>query len=139
VPKTKSSTKKIVLVVGLIGAIILGGAGVYLFLALPGPVFSTSIDTTGVLVTETYDVTLGFPKSQMQVSLELSSTPLFWAIDVHNSTDHLIYSNILSTSPGTYTSIWFNAPPGSYRIEVGWTGTLTVRITVFARGVPFVT
>ena len=138
-PKTKSSTKKIVLVLGLVAAVILGGAGVYLALALPGPVFSTSIDTSGLLVAETYNVTLGFPKSQMQVSLELSSTPLIWGIQVFNSTDDLIYSNVPSTSPGTYTSIWFNAPPGPYRIVVGWSGTLTVRITVFARGPPFVT
>lgn len=136
-PKTKRSAKKILLVVFVIAAIIAGGAGVYFFLALPGPVFSTSIDTSGILVTESYDFTLGFPKSQMQVRSELSSTPAWWAIEVRNSTDDQIYYNVLSTGPGTYTSIWFNAPPGLYKILVGWTGDLTVQITVFACGPPY--
>lgn len=136
-PKTKSSTKKIVLVVGLIAAIILGGAGVYLVLALPGPVLSTSIDTSGILVIETFNFTIGFPKSQMQVNLELSSTPLFFAIQVFNSTDDAILSYGPPTSPGTHGSVWVNVLPGSYRIVVTWTGTLTVRIGVFARGFPF--
>jgi len=134
----KRSTKRIVLVLGLIAVIVFGGAGVYLALAWPGPVFSISIDTSGFAVTEYHNFTLAFPKSQLAVSLELSSSPLFFAITLFNSTDGTILSYSPPTSPGTNASAWVNAPPGAYRMRVMWTGELTVRIAVFARGFPFV-
>jgi len=138
-PKARSSTKRIVLVVAVLAVVILGSVGVYLFLASPTPVFSTSINTSGVAVLQTYNVTVGFPKSQMQVSYELASSLFYSAYLVYNSTNDVINSGGPFTSPGTYISTWFNAPPGVYRITIGWTGTLTAKITVFARGFPYVT
>lgn len=138
-PRAKGSKKRIILVIGVIAVVIFGSVGVYLFLASPGPVFSTSINTTGLLVSQAYNVTIGFPKSQMQVSFELISTPFFSRYDVFNSTNDLINSSAMLTSPGTYISTWFKAPPGSYRIVVNWSGTLTANIVVYARGFPYAT
>jgi len=123
--------------VALIAIIIFGSAGVLLFLASPTPVFSASIDTSGLLASQSFNVTIGFPKSQMQVSFELISTPLGWNFRVFNSTDLVHGPTVPSNSPGTYATTWLDAPPGVYRITVEWSGLLTVRMTVFARGPPF--
>lgn len=135
-PNARGSRKRIILVVGAIAIVILGSVGVYLFLASPTPVLSASINTTGIYVIQTYNVTIGFPKSQMQVSFELISVS-HAICDVLNSTDDVVFTSDWLSSPGTYIWTWFNAPPGLYRIIVSWGGTLTAKIVVYARGFPY--
>ncbi|MFX1475814.1 MAG: hypothetical protein ACFFCO_10125, partial [Promethearchaeota archaeon] len=60
------------LAVVLIVAIVGGGAGVYLFFAMPGPIYSTPVSISGLLVTEEYEFGVPFPNSQMQVVLEIT-------------------------------------------------------------------
>ena len=134
-PKKKSSTKKIIIVVALIAII---GVGLYLGLAYPFPVLSQPINISG-LSAQTFTVAILFPNTQMQVTIELTSASALWSYVIKDSSGNTVYSQSgLSTSPGSYGSPWLTAS-GVYNITVTCFGTMTGHLIVTARGPPFVT
>ncbi len=123
----------IVLIVAMVG----GGAGVYLVLAAPTPVFSASVDLSGVLVDHEYTFTVFFPSSQMQISTEITSNTGIFVVAVFNSTGDPVYSSGILPASGTVMSAWLPAS-GAYTLSIIGTLAFTGVITVYKRGVPFI-
>lgn len=135
-PKAKKGrTVKIAAVVALIAVICVG---VYLGLAWPGPIYTQPFSFSGA-TSQTYSVVIGFPKSQVQLVVELSAASAFWGYEIRNSTGDVIGAlGGLATSPGTYASVWLNAG-GSCTVTITCLGSLTGTFTVLGRGIPFTT
>jgi hypothetical protein len=131
---------KIVLVVALC---IIVPTGIWLGLAYPSVVLSQPVNASGFGVAfQTHDVVIGFPKTQMQVVVEVTNLVALGAgVTILNSTGDLVESLAFS-STGTFATTWFNAA-GGYNITVyaSTIGTATIEghITVYARGPPFIT
>jgi hypothetical protein len=130
---------KIILVVALI---IIVPTGVWLGLAAPGVVLSAPVNASGFGVAfSTFDVVVGWPKTQMQVVMEVTDiVALGGGVTILNSTGDLVESLSFSTT-GTFATLWFNAA-GGYNITVyaSTIGTASIegQLTVYARGPPFV-
>ncbi len=139
-PKKKSSKKRTIIIVVVFIIIIV--VGVYLGLAAPFPIFSTSINISAIIAFESHTVNIGFPNTQMQVEIELTSASAFWGWQVYDSGGNPVTNfgdSGITTTPGTFTSSWFDLPPGLYNVTIGCIGTLSGTLTVYARGPPFVT
>jgi hypothetical protein len=135
-PKAKTGRAvKIVAVVALIAVICVG---VYVGLAWPTPIYSQPFSFSGA-TSQTYSVAIGFPKSQIQVVIELSAASALWNYEIKNSSGDVIGAAMgLATSPGTYASVWLNAA-GSCTVTIICVGSLTGTLTVLGRGMPFTT
>ena len=121
----------------LIVAIIGGGAGVYLFLASPQPVYSAPVTLSGLLVTQRYNFTIAFPNTQMQVSIEITGNTGLYAAAILNATDGLVHDFGILPGSGIEITTWLPAV-GSYSVYfAGVAGDFTGTITVSARGPPY--
>lgn len=76
----------------------------------------------------------------MKVEIELTSASAIWGWEVLDSGGNPVTGQpSLTTTPGTYSSLWFDVPPGLYNVTIACIGTLSGTLTVYARGPPFVT
>ncbi|MFW9831422.1 MAG: hypothetical protein ACFFD8_06575 [Candidatus Thorarchaeota archaeon] len=129
---------KIVLVVALI---IIVPTGIWLGLAYPSAVLSQPVNASGLgVASSTFELVVGFPKTQMQVVVEVTDIVALGAgVTILNATGHLVESLAFSTT-GTFATIWFNAA-GGYNITVYAStigiATIVGQLTVYARGPPF--
>jgi hypothetical protein len=134
-----NKTFKIILAVALI---VIVPTGIYLGLALPGPVLSSDVNASGLFVAwQEYDVIIGFPKTQMQVIVEVTDiVALGGGISIYDSNGDLVES-IAFSGTGTFGTSWINAV-GGYNVTVyaSTIGTASIEghITIYARGYPFV-
>lgn len=117
--------------------IVVIGAGIFLGLAYPFPVQTTPVSLTGILTQEDIPTVIGWPNSQMQVIIQLSTVSAIWSWEIRDASDtYLVGAVGISTS--TVTTPWYEAS-GSYTIRITCIGTLEGTVTVVARGFPFIT
>ena len=134
------ANKKLIAIV-LIVAVIGGGIGVYMFLALPAPIFTTTVNVYGNAGENVGTFTVSLPNSQIQLTVEVTTnTGTYW-ITVHQGI-HPITTEIYDTyglpASGSVTSPWFDATGVCTLYLAGDHGDFSVIITVYARGVPFI-
>jgi hypothetical protein len=135
-PKAKKG--RTVKIAAVIVIVVIVCTGVYLGLAWPAPIYSQPFNFSGA-ATQSYSVSIGFPKSQVQVVVELTAATAAWSFQIKNSTGDLIATmGGLAINPGTYASAWVDAA-GSCTVVINCVGSLTGTVTVFGRGIPFVT
>lgn len=134
-----NKTLKIIIAAAII---VLVPTGIYLGLALPSTVLSSPVNASGLFVAyQEYDVYIGFPKTQMQVVVEVTTlVALGGGISIINSTGGLVDS-ITFSGTGTFGTSWINAVGGfNVTVYASTLGTATIEghITVYARGYPFI-
>ncbi|MFX1577218.1 MAG: hypothetical protein ACFFCF_08580 [Promethearchaeota archaeon] len=117
--------------------IVIAGVSIYFGLAYPFPVQSTAISLTGIITQETIPVTISWPNTQMQVSIQLTSVSAIWGYEIRDAADNPIDFDLsISISNTTVTTTWLDAT-GSCTIIITCIGNLEGTVTVFARGWPF--
>lgn len=84
-------------------------------------------------------VTIAWPNTQMQVSIQLTSVSAIWSYEIRDVSNAYVYGEAsISTSTTTKTTPWLDAS-GSYTITITCVGNMEGSVTVFARGWPFIT
>jgi len=114
--------------------------GIYLGLAYPSPVQSTPVSLSGILSSTDIPGAINWPNSQMQVSITLTSVSAVWGYEIRDAADTVHNSSLsIDTSTTTITTPWLDIT-GPYTITVFCAlGSLEGIVTVYARGIPFVT
>ena len=125
--------------IGIIIIVIIS-AGIYLGLAFPAPVQSTSVSLTGILSSTNIPGAINWPNSQMQVTITLTSVTAVWGYEIRDASDTVLNALLsIDTSTTTVTTPWFDIT-GSYTITIICAlGSLEGTVTVYARGFPFIT
>ena len=132
----KSQTRTALIAIVFIAII---SVGVILVLASPLPVVNQQVSTSGILTETDIFFTVGWPNSQVQVEITLTSVSAIWAYDIRDSEGTLLYlDGSISVSTTTMYSPWVDAS-GRCSVTIACTGFLEGAITVYARGPPFVT
>ena len=125
--------------IGIIIIVIIS-AGIYLGLAFPAPVQSTSVSLTGIVSSTNIPGAINWPNSQMQVTITLTSVTAVWGYEIRDASDTVLNALLsIDTSTTTVTTPWFDIT-GSYTITIICAlGSLEGTVTVYARGFPFIT
>ena len=131
---------KAVKIAGAIIAIVIISAGIYLGLAYPFPVQSQAVNLSGIISQTDITGVVGWPNSQIQVTITLTSVTAIWGYEIRDASDNPIHTHgSIDTTTTTVTSPWLDFS-GSYTITVTCAlGELEGTVTVYARGVPFIT
>lgn len=119
--------------------IVVISTGLYLGLAYPFPIQSTPITLSGILTQTEIPVIINWPNSQLQVHIQLFSVSAIWSYEIRNSTNNIIDFNLgIDTSTTIVITPWLDST-GIHTIIINCIGNLEGTVTVFARGVPFIT
>jgi hypothetical protein len=120
--------------------IIIISSGIYLGLAYPFPVQSQTVNLSGIISQTDITGMVGWPNSQIQVTITLTSVTAIWGYEIRNALDDVINSQVsIDSTNTTMTTPWLNLA-GPFTITVTCAlGELEGTVTVYARGVPFIT
>ncbi len=125
--------------IGIIIIVIIT-AGIYLGLAVPSPVQSTPVSLSGVLSSTDIPGAINWPKSQIQVTITLTSVSAVWGYEIRDASNNLLNASLsIDTSTTTVTTPWLDIT-GTYTITIICAlGSLEGTVSVYARGFPFIT
>ncbi len=131
---------KAVKIAGAIVAVVIISAGIYLGLAYPFPLQSQAVNLSGIISQTDISGVIGWPNSQIQVTISLTSVTAIWGYEIRDASNNLIRAHgSIDTTTTTVTSPWLDLS-GSYVITVTCAlGELEGTVTVYARGAPFIT
>ncbi|MFX1539168.1 MAG: hypothetical protein ACFFBX_00105 [Promethearchaeota archaeon] len=127
-------------IAGAIVAIVIISAGIYLGLAYPFPIQSQAINLSGIISQTDITGVVGWPNSQIQVTITLTSVTAIWGYEIRDASNNLIDGlGSIDITTTRVDSPWLDLS-GSYTITVTCAlGELEGTVTVYARGVPFIT
>lgn len=123
------------ILVGLI--IVLAVALAYLSAAYPTTIYQDDINLTLGYTEQDIPFSANWPKSQVQVTLNIHQSFALWNVTIHDAQNHVIWTHTGGTTGQIIISSDWQPMSGSGKVRVRTLGNFNATVTVETKGQPW--